>query len=98
MLKASQKKYLRGLAHGFRPQVQIGKEGLSPSVLEALERSLKAHELIKIQILAEREDRQRLTEDIEKKLGCECAGLIGKMSILYRENPIPEKRKITLPA
>lgn len=98
MLKGSQRKYLRGLAHGLRPQVQIGKEGLSPSVIEALERSLVAHELIKIQIMAERPERQAMTEKIEQELGCECVGLIGKMSIFYREHPDPEKRKISLPA
>ena len=28
-LKGSQRKYLRGLAHSYKPLVQIGKEGLS---------------------------------------------------------------------
>ena len=98
MLKGSQRKYLRGLAHGLRPQVQIGKEGVSPSVIEALERSLEAHELIKVQIMSERPERQAMSEKIEEQLSCGCVGLIGKMAILYREHPDPEKRKIKIPA
>jgi RNA-binding protein YhbY len=34
---------------------------------------------------------------IEERLDCECVGTVGRMAILYREHPDPEKRKIRLP-
>lgn len=97
MLKGSQRKYLRGLAHGLKPLVQVGKEGVTPSLLDAVDRALEAHELVKVQIQAERDDRPALIEAIEDGLSAVCAGTIGKMAIIYRRNEDPEKRKITLP-
>ena len=96
-LKGSQRKYLRGAAHSYKPAVQIGKEGLSESVVRAIDTSLEAHELIKVKIAADREEREQLVPLIEARLSCECVGTIGRMAILYRKHPDPEKRKIILP-
>jgi len=96
-LKGSQRKYLRGVAHGYKPQVQIGKEGLSENVLRAIDTGLEAHELIKVKIAAERDQREELVPVIEERLNCECAGTVGRMAILYRQHPDPEKRKIAFP-
>lgn len=96
-LKGSQRKYLRGLAHSSKPLVQIGKEGLSENVLGAVDAALVAHELIKVKIAAERTERERFVPIIEDRLNCECVGTVGRMAILYRENPDPEKRKIKIP-
>jgi RNA-binding protein len=97
MLKGSQRKYLRGLAHGFKPLVQIGKEGLSHGVVQAIDTALEAHELIKVKIAADRDEREQLVPLIEQRATCECVGTVGRMAIFFRENPDPEKRKISLP-
>ena len=97
-LKGSQRKYLRGVAHGYKPVVQIGKEGLSESVVRAIDAALEAHELIKLKIAAQRDEREQLVPLIEARLICECVGTVGQMAILYREHPDPEKRKIAVPA
>jgi len=96
-LKGSQRKYLRGVAHSYKPMVQIGKEGLSDNVLDAINIALQAHELIKVKIAAERDQREQFVPAIEEHLNCECAGTVGRMAILYREHPDPEKRKIAIP-
>lgn len=96
-LKGSQRKYLRGVAHGYKPLVQIGKERLSESVLDAIDTALEAHELVKVKIAAERDQRERFVPVIEERLNCECVGTVGRMAILYRENPDPEKRSISVP-
>jgi len=96
-LKGSQRKYLRGLAHSYKPLVQIGKEGLSENVLGAIDTALDARELIKVKIAAERNEREQFVPVIEERLSCECVGTVGRMAILYRENPDPEKRKIAVP-
>ena len=96
-LKGSQRKYLRGVAHSYRPVVQIGKEGLSESVVRAIDGALDAHELIKVKIAAERDEREQIVPVIQARLTCECVGTVGRMAILYRENPDPEKRKIAVP-
>jgi RNA-binding protein len=96
-LKGSQRKYLRGAAHSYKPLVQIGKEGLSEGVLTAIDDALEAHELIKVKIAAQRDEREELVPVIEARLNCECVGTVGRMAIFYREHPDPEKRKITVP-
>jgi len=97
-LKGSQRKYLRGVAHGFKPLVQIGKEGLSENVVRAIDTALEARELIKVKIVAERDEREQFVPLIEARANCECVGTVGRMAILYREHPDPEKRKIAIPA
>ena len=96
-LKGSQRKFLRGLAHSYRPLVQVGKEGLRESVLRAIDTALEAHELIKLKIAAERDEREQFVPVIEARLNCECVGTVGRIAILYREHPDPEKRKIAVP-
>ena len=97
MLPGSTRKYLRGLAHSYRPSVQIGKEGLTAAVSEAIDVALKARELIKVQLFAERDERAEMTATIEAGLSCECVGSIGRMAVFYRQNDDPEDRVITLP-
>ncbi len=96
-LKGSQRKYLRGMAHGYKPMVQIGKEGLSESVLLAIDTALEAHELIKVRIAADRDERERLVPLIDDRLNSECVGNVGRMAILYRQHPDPDKREIKIP-
>ena len=97
VLKGSQRQYLRGLAHSSKPLVQIGKDGLSESVVRAIDTALEAHELMKVKIAAEREQREDFVPIIEARLGCECVGTVGRMAIFYRQHPDPEKRKVAIP-
>lgn len=96
-LKGSQRKWLRGMAHGLRPVVQIGQKGLSGAALREVDAALDVHELIKIQAPGPKEDKQEIARRIEDELGAQAVGLIGHMIILYRENPDPEQRRIDLP-
>ncbi len=96
MLKGSQRTRLRGLAHGYRPAVQIGKGGLTDSVVAAIDAALTASELIKVQIFTARDERQQIADAIEERLDCECAGAVGRMAIFYRQHPDPEKRHIDI--
>ncbi len=96
MLKGSQRTRLRGLAHGYRPAVQIGKGGLTDNVVAAIDVALTASELVKVQIFTARAERQQIADAIEERLDCECAGAVGRMAIFYRQQPDPEKRHIDI--
>ena len=96
-LSGSQRKHLRGLAHGYQPIVQIGKEGLTDNVIDAIDSAIAARELIKVKIAAGRDDRVSFVPVIETRINCECVGTIGRIAILYRQHPDPEKRRIKLP-
>jgi RNA-binding protein len=97
ILKGFQKKHLKGLAHGLKPVVQIGKEGCTEGVIRAVDDGLRRHELIKIKFTDFKDQKEGLTREIEIKTGSERVGIIGHRVILYRPQTDPEKRKITLP-
>ena len=50
IVTSKQKQYLRGLAHSLDPYIIIGKNGLSPSSIKSINKSLTDHELIKVRI------------------------------------------------
>jgi RNA-binding protein len=97
-LTGTQRKYLRGLAHSLNPVVHVGNAGLTRSVIAAAGRALDDHELIKVKIGADRDERSRIAAELEEACRAHLAGEIGTIAILYRPHRDPEKRKIALPA
>jgi len=95
-LTSAQRKRLRSLAHDLKPLVLLGKSGLTAAVLAEIDRALDDHELIKVRFLAGKEAKEALVGEILARLGCGEAGRIGHVSILYRQQRDPEKRKIRL--
>lgn len=96
-LNTAQRQYLRRLAHDLKPVVQIGKNGLTPNVLDTVDRALDAHELIKIKFFDFQDQKQELTQTIVDETGGELIGLVGNIAIVYRAQSDPERRTITLP-
>ena len=97
-LTSKQRKFLRSEAHSLKPVVQIGQNGLSEGVLRELNDALDSHELIKVRVAADREERDEIIPELLRLGRAELAGAVGKVAILYRQHPQPEKRKIRLPA
>ena len=93
-LSSAQRKRLRGLAHGLDPIVHLGKDGLSEPALAQIERELSQHELIKIRFLAGKEEKGALAQEIESRLSCALAGLVGHVAVFYRPHAEPKKRRI----
>jgi RNA-binding protein len=96
VLTGSQRKHLRGLAHAYRPAVQVGKGGLTGPVVASIDEALAARELIKVQIFTARDERMEIAAAVEARLNCECVGSIGRMAIFYRQQPDPERRHIDI--
>lgn len=95
-LTNSQVKYLRGRCHALKPVVTVAANGLSDSVYAELEVALDHHELIKVKLRDEREQRRAWIEEIGRRSGAELVQTIGQVACFYRPNP--EKRVIELPA
>ena len=91
-----QRRYLRGLAHSLRPIVHVGQRGLTDQVVRQVGTALDDQELIKVKLGAEcPTGRKEAGAELVARTGCELAGTIGKVLILYR--PHPEKPRIVLP-
>ena len=97
MLKGSDRKYLRGLAHHLKPLVQVGKQGLIENLITTVSQALDAHELIKVKFLDLKERKEDLSRELATRTKSELAGLVGNIAILYRQHSDAEKRKIRLP-
>ena len=91
---------LRAEAHKLTPVVIIGDKGLTEEVMAEIDRSLKAHELIKVRAFTDdRKARGEWLEEICGRLGVHPVQAIGKVFVLYRENPQePKERKARTPA
>ena len=86
-LKASQKRNLRALAHHLKPLVTVADKGLSESVLAEIERALLDHELVKIKLRADREQRKAWVKDIAGHCHAELIQAIGQTASFYRRHP-----------
>ena len=96
MLKNTQKKYLKSLAHNKKPVVIIGNNGLTSAILEEIDKALLFHELIKVKVNAEeRGERDDIIQKITFELRTELVQRIGRIAIFFRRNP--EAARITLP-
>jgi RNA-binding protein len=94
-LTSKDRRYLKGLAHALEPVVRVGQRGVTPAVVAEANRSLEAHELIKVRIDAEDPgSRRTVAEALAEAAKAEIAGMIGKLAILYR--PRVEKPSIKL--
>lgn len=97
MLTGKQRHFLRGLGHGLKPTVLIGKGGIDDGLLAAIERALLDHELIKLRLGDGAEmDRHEAADTIAAKTKGEVAQVLGHIVLLYR--PHPEKPEIELPS
>ncbi len=81
------KKKLRAKAHSLKPVIMIGQAGLSAAVLAEIELALDCHELIKVRIRAEREDRKLITEKICTDTKADLIQNIGQIAVIHRLNP-----------
>ena len=65
----------------------IGQAGLTTGVLAEIELALNSHELIKVKIRAERDERKVLSEKICNETMAELLQSIGQIIVIYRLNP-----------
>ncbi len=94
-LTPKERSELRAEAHRLNPIVIIGDKGLTDEVLAEIDRSLRAHELIKVRAATdERDARDVWLETICQKLDAHPVQQIGKVFVVYRENPEEKPSKV----
>ena len=83
--------HLRALGHALDPVVQIGKSGISPSLVKQTGEQLVAHELIKVRVATEAPlDRKEAAAALAAETGAILAQVIGRTFLLYKA-PTPKK-------
>jgi RNA-binding protein len=92
-----QRRALRASAHPLHPVVSISQNGLSDTVLKEIDRSLTAHELIKVKLYGiERDARASLLAEICASLNCAPVQQIGNTLVFWR--PRPEEAETPRPS
>ncbi len=87
MLSGKEKRLLRAKASTQRAIIQIGKEGLSPNLVDSLEKALEAHELVKCSMLKNcDEDIKEVAFDLAALTNAQLIQTIGKVFVLYRRS------------
>ena len=95
-LSGKQRRFLRAQAHALEPVVSLGKEGITPSLVGAVNEALLTHELIKVRVLESAPlERKEVAELLPGEAKAELVGLIGRIVILYKRHP--NKPKLVLP-
>jgi RNA-binding protein len=95
-LDGRQRRHLRALGHHQKPVVQVGKLGLTPGLVSAIDQALTQHELVKVRVDSDAPTPiDELGPEIASGTGSALAQTIGRTLLLYR--PHPEKPRIVLP-
>ncbi len=89
MITTKQRAELRGLANNLDDLFQIGKGGISDTVIAQVEEALVARELIKIKVLLETSPvtPREAAVELAEKTNSDIVQVIGGKIVLFRRNP-----------
>ena len=98
-LKGFQKRYLRGQSHAVKPLVQVGKHGLTDTVVASLNEALEHHELVKVRVRSgeSKDEKRELIAELCSQTRAAQVSMVGHTVTLYRQHPDPDERKVELP-
>ena len=88
-LTNNQIKHLRKLAHNLKVIVIVGNAGLTENVLLEIDNALNTHELVKVRINGEREERTAMIEQIQQHTQSVIIQTIGFVAVFYRQADKP---------
>ena len=89
-------RYLKTLCHSLSPVVRIGQKGVTDAVHAELEIAIAHHELIKIKVSGERDERRKIIADLAERSDSHVIQQVGQVAVLFRRNH--EKPVIEFPA
>ena len=95
-LTGKQKSFVRSLGQKLEPVVMMGKEGVTPTVVEAAREAIKKRELIKVRVLQNcMEEPEDAIMMLAERADVNLVQIIGRNGLLYKRNF--DKPKIELP-
>ena len=92
-LNSKQRKLLERHAQKLQPVVIVGQNGVTPSVIEMANATLKIHELIKIGFNEFKEEKKELSQEIAASCNAALVRIIGNKAVFYRAAEKKENRK-----
>ncbi len=77
---------LRSKAQSLDPVVMVGHDGITEGVLEALDKALEDHELVKLRFQDFKEQTRDLSEELSQKTGSLLVSTTGFTAVFYRKS------------
>jgi RNA-binding protein len=91
-LTNAQVRNLKAQAQRLKAALKVGKEGLSPQFLAALDEVLKHHALVKVKFDEFKEQKMELAPQLAEKSDSHLVTRVGNVVVLYRPKPIEKKQ------
>lgn len=96
-MTSRERAYLRGLANDIESILQVGKQGVTPEVVESVAEALESRELIKITVLSNsRLSVKEASILLSERTRSECIQVIGKKIILYKKSKTSNTNLLTI--
>ena len=92
-LTNAQIRRLKAQAQQLNATLKIGKEGLSPQFLAALDHELNHRGLVKVKFDEFKEQKKELAPQLAEKSRSHLVTRVGNVAVLYRPKPAEEKRQ-----
>jgi RNA-binding protein len=89
-LTNAQLRDLKAQAQRLKATLKVGKEGLSPQFIAALDGVLKHHELVKVKFDDFKEQKKELAPQLAEKSGSHLVTRVGNVVVLYRPKPVTD--------
>lgn len=91
-LTNAQVRDLKAQAQRLMATLKIGKEGLSPQFLAALDEVLKHQQLVKVKFDEFKEQKKEMAPQLAEKSGSHLVTRVGNVVVLYRPKSVEEKQ------
>ncbi|HUD47540.1 MAG TPA: YhbY family RNA-binding protein [Candidatus Baltobacteraceae bacterium] len=75
---------LKAQAQRLKATLKVGKPGLSPEFLAALDDALRHHDLVKVRFDNFKEQKKELAPQLAKKSGSHLVTRVGNVVVLFR--------------
>jgi RNA-binding protein len=75
---------LKARAQLLKPMLKVGKDGLSPAFLKAVDEALAHHELVKVKFDEFKEQKKELGPQMAEKVSARVIMAVGHVVVLFR--------------
>jgi RNA-binding protein len=87
-LSSKDRSELRAEAHHLSASVHVGHQGITPTLVQALDDALRTLELVKVQLSKHADETPKaLANRLGNDVGADVVQVIGRTATFYRENP-----------
>lgn len=85
MLSSKKRAKIRSIVHEIKPNIMVGKDGITENIIDEVENTLLNKEVVKIKLLNNTdEDTRDVSENLSKKTKSHVVSVMGNVIILYR--------------